>query len=173
VDASPDPAAASGAGAPAPGDAPPAREPTVIARVGRTGYRTDIETGGGHVVVADEPVAFGGTDAGPTPYGMIAAALGACTAITLRMYADRKGWPLEGVVVRLWHSRVHARDEEMCETRPARLDELSLDLELAGPLDDAQRARLLDIAHRCPVHRTLAAGIHIRAALAPAAGTRP
>ncbi len=144
----------------------PDREPTVVAQISGSGYRTQIMAGT-HVLVSDEPIAFGGTDVGPTPYGLIAAALGACTAITLRMYADRKRWPLEEVIVRLWHSRVHARDEAECETRTPRMDELSFELELRGPLDDAQRARLFEIAHRCPVHRTLDAGIRIRTSLAP------
>lgn len=146
------PAAPSGAATAAPG---PARG--VAARTGPDGYRTEI-LASGHPLVADEPVAAGGTDAGPSPYDLLAAALGACTSITLRMYADRKRWPLEEIRVRLTHRKVHAEDQRRCESESARLDEMERRLELVGPLDEAQRARLAEIADRCPVHRTLEAG---------------
>ncbi len=110
---------------------------------------------GRHAWIADEPASVGGADSGPTPYDELLAALGTCTSMTLAMYARRKRWPLEGVEVRLRHDREHARDCEDCEEQDARIDVLSADLELRGPLDDEQRARLLEIAHRCPVHRTL------------------
>ena len=132
----------------------------VIARVGRTGYRTEIDAAH-HTLVADEPLEVGGTDAGATPYDLILAALGACTAITLRMYADRKGWPLEDVTVRLSHGRSHSADEQQCEHRPVRLDQIERTLELSGPLTHDQRVRLAEIAERCPVHRTLDAGVRI------------
>jgi uncharacterized OsmC-like protein len=135
-------------------------EGTLTARIGPSGFRTEINASG-HALVSDEPIEAGGTDEGPTPYDLILAALGACTAITLRMYADRKGWPLEGVVVRLDHGRSHAADEEQCEDRPVRLDHIDRTLELSGPLTHAQRVRLAEIAERCPVHRTLDAGVRI------------
>src|ERR671925_1141571 len=135
-------------------------EGRVIARVGRSGFRTTIDAGG-HTLVSDEPREVGGTDEGATPYDLILAALGACTAITLRMYADRKGWPLEDVTVRLSHGRSHAADELQCENRPVRLDEIERTLELSGPLTRDQRVRLAEIAERCPVHRTLDAGVRI------------
>jgi putative redox protein len=121
---------------------------------------------GGHRLVSDEPVAAGGTGAGPTPYDLLLAALGTCVSMTLGIYARRKGWPLEGVRVRLRHSRVHAADCESCETKAnAMIDHIDEEIELAGPLDAAQRARLLEIANRCPVYRTLTGEIQIRSRL--------
>jgi putative redox protein len=138
----------------------PALQSRVVARTGSEGFRTELMAGG-HGLVADEPARVGGTDLGPTPYDLLAAALGACTAMTLRMYASRKEWPLEAVEVGVTHDRVHADDEAECEHRPARMDRLQREVLLAGPLDQAQRARLLEIADRCPVHRTLDAGVRI------------
>ncbi len=109
---------------------------------------------GGHALIVDEPVASGGQGAGPDPYELIGAALGACTAMTLRLYADRKGWPLERVRVEVRHMREGARD----------VFEKSLFLD--GSLDDVQRARLKEIAERCPVHLTLARGADLRTELA-------
>lgn len=118
-------------------------------------------TVGAHRLTADEPLAAGGTDTGPSPYDYLLIALGACTSMTVRLYARRKGWPLERVAVRLRHSKVHARDCAECEKSGARLDHVDREVELSGPLDDEQRARLLEIAERCPVHRTLSAGVVI------------
>jgi putative redox protein len=123
-------------------------------------FRTEIVSGP-HALTADEPAAVGGEDLGPGPYDLVAAGLGACTGMTLRMYAERKGWPLEETVVRVRHTRIHAEDEEQCEHREPRLDRLERTITLLGPLEEAQRARLLEIADRCPVHRTLSAGTHI------------
>ncbi len=132
----------------------------VVARIGASGYRTDI-LANGHPLVADEPLSVGGTDTGPSPYDLLLAALGACKTITLRMYADRKGWPLEEVTVALEHRKLHATDAEECEDRPAKLDEIRSGLHLVGPLEEAQRQRLAEIADRCPVHRTLDAGVQL------------
>jgi putative redox protein len=140
--------------------APTSLQTRVVARIGSEGFRTELMAGG-HGLVADEPARVGGTDLGPTPYDLLAAALGACTAMTLRMYASRKEWPLEAVEVGVSHDRVHAADGAECEHRPARVDRLQRDVLLVGPLDDAQRVRLLEIADRCPVHRTLDAGVRI------------
>ncbi len=135
----------------------------VESRIGPRGYRTEIEVGP-HLVLADEPTAVGGTNAGPSPYGYLLGALGGCTAMTLRMYADRRGWPLEGVVVRLRTARSYADDCARCETGaigPARLER---EVELAGPLTAEQRARLLAIADRCPIKQTLERGVQVVAA---------
>ncbi len=140
-----------------------ARGDRVVARTGDS-FRTEIMAKR-HGLVADEPASVGGTDTGPTPYDLLTAALGACTGMTLRMYADRKGWPLDEVTVRLRHDKVHAEDDERCEDTAAKIDRLQREIALDGPLDDDQRARLLEIADRCPVHRTLDSGVRIETAL--------
>jgi putative redox protein len=132
----------------------------IAARIGPSGYRVDVDAGS-HAFVVDEPVAIGGTDAGATPYEYLLGALSGCMAITLRMYADRKGWPLDGVVVRLRTTRSHAADCENCETETVGLARIERQIELSGRLNDEQRKRLLDIAGRCPVKQTLERGIHI------------
>jgi putative redox protein len=117
------------------------------------------------VFASDEPLDKGGTNAAPTPYDLLLASLGACTSMTLKMYAGRKEWPLESVRVTLRHHRVHAKDCEDCEKDTGMIDVIEKDLELEGPLDDAQRARLLEISARCPVHRSLLNEIQIRSEL--------
>lgn len=119
------------------------------------GRFTNLVHDGRHELVADEPVAAGGTDRGPTPYELLLGALGACTSITLRMYADRKDWPVEHIAVELRHEKVHAEDCAHCETEEGKIDRIHIDVRVEGPLDDEQRARLIEIAKRCPVHRTL------------------
>ena len=135
-----------------------------IVRGGASGLEQRI-TIRAHALIADEPVAKGGADAGPDPYDLLCAALGACTSMTLQMYARRKGWPLEGVAVSVRHEKIHARDCADCETREGKVDRLERVVQLLGPLDEEQRRRLLEIADRCPVHRTLSSEIVIRTAL--------
>ena len=138
----------------------------VVAQIGKTGFRTEIMANG-LSLIADEPVSVGGTNMGPTPYDYLVAGLGACTAMTLRMYADRKQWPLEEVVVALSHKKIHAKDCETCETNQPMVDWIERDLELVGPLDASQIQRLLEIADRCPVHRTLESEVEIQTTLKP------
>ena len=132
----------------------------VSARIGSSGYRVDVQTGR-HAFAVDEPVSVGGTDTGPTPYDFVLGALGGCMAITLRMYADRKQWPLEGVQVQLRAARSHAADCEACETQSVGLMTIERKIELSGALTDAQRKRLLDVAARCPVKQSLERGIRM------------
>ena len=143
-------------------------EGQVVTSTAAGAFRTEVRARG-HRLVADEPLSVGGGDLGPTPYDLLAAALGTCTTMTLRMYAQRKGWPLEEAAVRLEHSRVHADDADRCEDREPRVDRFDRVLSLRGELDEEQRTRLLEIADRCPVHRTLSAGVLIETELeAPA-----
>ena len=108
-----------------------------------------------HRLAADEPLESGGSGRGPDPYDLLLASLGACTSITITMYAQSEGLPLQGVTTRLQHSNVHAEDCAECETREGKIDWIDLNIELDGPLDDEQRSKLLEIAEKCPVHQTL------------------
>lgn len=132
----------------------------VTARTGSSGFRTEISAGA-HAFIADEPQSVGGNDLGPSPYDLLAAALASCTAMTLRMYADRKKLALESVSVRVTHDRVHERDCEHCEDNTRRIDRLRRWIELEGDLSAEERERLTEIADRCPVHKTLSGEIRI------------
>ena len=145
----------------------PEQEPRfVLVRVGQGALLADVQAGR-HTFVIDEPTDVGGQNQGPTPYDLLLSALGACTAITLRMYADRKQWPLETIEVRLRHRRVHAQDCESCETDDSRLDQIHKELRLLGPLTPEQRQRLELISSKCPVQKTLTPGMSISSQLMP------
>src|SRR5690606_682141 len=133
-----------------------ASEGTVRVMETRTSrYQQTIDAGPRHRLVADEPRHVGGDDLGPNPYDLLLAALGACTNMTLRMYAERKEWPLDRVTTTLHHEKIHARDCKTCQTKEGKIDHIERTLVLEGDLDDAQRKRLMEIADKCPVHRTL------------------
>lgn len=136
----------------------------VTARTAADGFRTELFANG-FPLIADEPVEYGGGNEGPSPYEYLLAALGACTGMTLRAYARSKGWPLDDVVVRLSHQKVHATDCRDCEEKDRQIDSIERELEFRGELDDAQRQRLLEIAGRCPVHRTLTGEVRIETTL--------
>ena len=136
--------------------APPIGAPEGIVRVAEAdaeGFLQDVTAGPYHHALADEPLAYGGTNKGMTPYGFISAGLGACTSMTIRMYARRKGWPLDHVQVDVTHDKVHAQDAGAREEQ--KIDTFRREIRLEGALDEEQRARLLEIADKCPVHRTL------------------
>ena len=137
----------------------------VIVRSG-TGLRQEISAGR-HTLVADEPLPEGQDD-GPNPYELLLSALGACTSMTVRMYAEQKKLPLRRVSVELAHDKVHAADCAECETREGKIDKIERVMTLEGDLDDAQRQRLLEIADKCPVHRTLHSEVWIPTRLASA-----
>jgi uncharacterized OsmC-like protein/alpha-beta hydrolase superfamily lysophospholipase len=132
-----------------------------VRETGQGRFQQEIKAGA-HRFIADEPVAAGGRDSGPNPYDLLLAALGACTAMTLRLYAERKALPLDQVTVRLRHAKIHAADCETCETKDGMIDRIERGIVLEGVLDQEQRARLLEIADKCPVHRTLTSEVDIR-----------
>ena len=144
----------------------------ITASVGPSGYRTEI-TAGAHRFLADEPVPLGGTGTGPTPYELLLGALGSCMVITLRMYADRKRWPLRGVRIHLRTGRAHEKDCESCETEEVGLPRIERRIELDGPLDDQQRERLHYIADRCPVKQTLQRGLVVETVVGKPEGPPP
>lgn len=147
--------------------APPPGAPEGVVRASEAdprGYLQDITAGPFHHALADEPRAYGGSDRGMSPYGYLSAALAACTSMTIRMYARRKGWPLAHVSVDVTHDKVHAQDSDL--TGPNKIDRFTRLIRLEGRLDRAQRARLMEIADRCPVHRTLGAGAEVHTTLA-------
>jgi putative redox protein len=132
---------------------------TVVVR-SESGLRQEV-TAGRHTLVADEPQSAGGTDAGPDPYALLLSALGACTAMTLRLYAERKKWPLGEIRVELVHSRVYADDCEGCERPGTQVERITRKIVVAGPLEADQVTRLAEIARRCPVHKTLTGGVQV------------
>jgi putative redox protein len=140
----------------------------ILVRSGE-GLLQEIDAGRHHLR-SDEPIAKGGADAGPDPYDLLCAALGACTSMTLRLYARSKGWALDEVTVVVRHEKIHAVDCASCETREGRIDRIQREISLRGRLDDAQRTRLLEMADKCPVHRTLTSEVRIETLLLPRSG---
>lgn len=149
-----------------PEDLPAAPPGKVLVRETREGKFANQVIAGRHVIRADEPVAAGGLDSGPSPYDLLCAALGACTSMTLRSYADLKGIPLGRVSVELKHGKIYAIDCAECETREGKIDRIERLIALEGALDPAQRQKLLEIANKCPVHRTLHSEVVIPTRLA-------
>ncbi|MEM7718652.1 MAG: bifunctional alpha/beta hydrolase/OsmC family protein [Pseudomonadota bacterium] len=146
--------------------APPPGAPEGIVRVSEAdanGFLQDVNAGPFHHTVADEPMAYGGTNQGMSPYGFLSAGLGACTSMTIRMYARRKGWALDHVSVDVSHDKVHAQDAET--SKAVRIDSFRREIRLEGSLDTEQRQRLLEIADKCPVHRTLETGAKVETIL--------
>lgn len=135
-----------------------------IARLSGETYTTGIVSGN-HFIFGDEPESEGGDDRGLSPYDLLSSALAACTAMTIRMYASRKEWDLEEVRVKIEHSKEYAKDCDTCEHENSRIDTFSREIELEGDLDDSQKSRLLEIANKCPVHRTLQGDILIETRL--------
>jgi uncharacterized OsmC-like protein/dienelactone hydrolase len=139
---------------------PPVDPPgAVVVTDAATGRYAQTNAAGRHLLTADEPESVGGTDAGPNPYELLLAALGACTSMTIRMYADRKGLPLQRTTVRLRHDRVHAMDCAQCEQKVGMLSRIRREIDIEGPLSEQDRQRVIEIAGRCPVHRTLSSEI--------------
>ena len=137
------------------------RTPDVVVRGDARSFEQKIAVGR-HNLVADEPVSAGGSDAGPDPYDYLLSALGVCTSMTVGLYARRHEFPLENITVSLSHSRIHAMDCEECATKEGMLDRIDVEIELTGPLTAEQHAKLMEIAAKCPVHRTLTSEINIR-----------
>jgi len=135
---------------------------TVRTRAG--GFFSEIQANG-FALTADEPAAYGGSDRGPSPYDYLQVALGSCTGMTIQMYAQKKKWPLEGIVVRLTHNKIHAEDCQQCESTKGKIDHFDRELELIGDLSAEQRQRLAEIADRCPVHRTMHAELVVETRL--------
>jgi len=135
--------------------------PHIVVRGDAENFEQEISAGK-HRLLADEPVSAGGGDAGPNPYDYLLASLGVCTSMTVGLYARRKKFPLENITVSLSHSRIYAIDCEECETKEGMLDRIDIEVELTGSLTEAQHAKLMEIAAKCPVHRTLTSEINIR-----------
>ncbi len=145
-------------------DEDPATEPGVTAVTGADGFRTEIQAGP-HRLLADEPAAVGGENTGPTPYGLLSAALAACTSMTLQMYARHKKIRLDSATVMVEHDKIHAKDCEDCDSAAGRIDRFDRRIRLTGELSDEQRERMLEIADKCPVHRTLHSEVKVTSRL--------
>lgn len=141
-------------------------EGAVVARTAIDSFKTEIRANQ-HGLIADEPISVGGTDLGPSPYGLLSAALASCTTMTLKMYASRKGLALEDVTVEVVHEKIHAQDCAECETKTGKVDRFQRKIYFRGELDEEQKQRLLEIADKCPVHRTLHSEVEVTSELAP------
>ncbi|PYL53821.1 MAG: hypothetical protein DMF29_07520 [Verrucomicrobia bacterium] len=133
----------------------------VIVHGTAAGFVQEVKVGS-HELFADEPVSYGGTDTGPTPYDLLLAALGTCTSMTIGLYARKRQWPLQNITVSLRHSKIHAADCDNCETKEGKVDRIERDIHLTGSLTDEQRVKLIEIADKCPVHQTLTSEINIK-----------
>ena|SRR2546423_15631561 len=136
-------------------------EPQVVVHGDAKGFAQKIDISS-HQLIADEPASYGGTDSGASPYDLILAALGACTSMTMGLYARKREWPLEKITVSLHHSKIHASDCEECETKEGRIDRIEMEIHLDGQLTDEQRTKLMEVAGKCPVHQTLTHEINIK-----------
>ena len=136
-------------------------EPDIVVRGDPSGFAQEIVTGA-HRLTADEPIEVGGKDTGPSPYDLLLAALGSCTSMTISLYARTKKWPLESVTIHLRHSKIHATDCRDCETKIGKIDRIEREIHLTGNLQPDQQKKLLEIADKCPVHRTLQSEIEIQ-----------
>ena len=133
----------------------------VVVRGDAGSFKQEV-VAGKHRLLADEPESAGGNDAGPDPYVYLLTSLGACTSMTVGLYARRKNLPLQTIKISLWHSRIYAKDCEECEMKEGMLDRIEAEVELTGPLSKEQHAKLMEIAGKCPVHRTLTSEVNIR-----------
>ncbi|MEM8915457.1 MAG: OsmC family protein, partial [Pseudomonadota bacterium] len=149
-------------------DKPSGEGSVIVEETGQSKFQNAVQAGA-HRLLADEPAGMGGTNTGPSPYDYLLVALGACTNMTLRLYAEHKGLPLTKVTTELHHEKIHASDCAECETKDGKLDRITRTLSFDGDLDDDQRARLLQIADKCPVHRTLHSEVIIDTEAAPPA----
>ncbi len=139
----------------------------VVEETGEGKFANRVSIGGEHQLLADEPVTYGGSDTGPSPYDFLLTALGACKSMTMRMYAERKGIAMDRCRVMLRHDKIHAKDCADCATETGVIDDISIDIEIAGEMDDETRRRVADIADKCPVHRTLHSEVRIKSRLKP------
>jgi uncharacterized OsmC-like protein len=141
------------------------KDTVVVSETGAGKFTNAIVTGSGHLMNADEPPSVGGTDTGPTPYDLLLAALGACKSMTMRMYANHKGYNLDHAEVRLSHDKIHAEDCENCDTKNGKVDHIQAEISISGDLTDEERQKIFEIAEKCPVHRTITSEIIIDAHL--------
>jgi putative redox protein len=144
----------------------PSSDPHVVVRGGVDDFVQRIDIGRHHLQ-ADEPLAYGGTDIGPSPYDFLLAALGTCTSMTISLYARRRGWPVTDIAVSLHHSKIHAADCADCETKVGKVDRIYREIRLTGNLTPEQHRKLMEIADKCPVHQTLTSEINIETRAVP------